>query len=312
MLSLSLGTNISSLTLLAPLKWTCTPAIPHVSETLTETFGVWDHCENIVVFVSVPIEVCVVVSLFLTTNKQQTILFLVVSMLNRVPTSTPTLLAHTQHLAQFLPSSKYVHANGVTPYTPSTHFGAIFPTKLVSITFSLRPEEALLVCLDILLYFFILLCGLVYIINQQNGRPTLSLVKPKFWLTLHLDHMYGTLITIITQWNTPIMIYVSNLDRVVSSGMCRVCWFAYYFTFINIQYKFDSPGSYSITIVYIPVWHKMMPTNKSQWYLNSPIVCAVLALDNWNYCSGEQAQQPNIHDCQIFFIQRNYVQNNKK
>ena len=28
---------------------------------------------------------------------------------------------------------------------------------------------------------------------------------------------------------------------------------------------------------------------------NSPIVCAVLALDSWNYCSGEQAQQPNIH-----------------
>ena len=27
---------------------------------------------------------------------------------------------------------------------------------------------------------------------------------------------------------------------------------------------------------------------------NSPIVCVVLALDSWNYCSGEQAQQPNI------------------
>ena len=27
---------------------------------------------------------------------------------------------------------------------------------------------------------------------------------------------------------------------------------------------------------------------------SSPIVCAVLALDRWNYCSGEQAQQPNI------------------
>ena len=25
----------------------------------------------------------------------------------------------------------------------------------------------------------------------------------------------------------------------------------------------------------------------------SPIVCVVLALDSWNYCSGEQAQQPN-------------------
>ena len=27
---------------------------------------------------------------------------------------------------------------------------------------------------------------------------------------------------------------------------------------------------------------------------NSPIVCAVLALDSWNYWSGEQARQPNI------------------
>ena len=35
----------------------------------------------------------------------------------------------------------------------------------------------------------------------------------------------------------------------------------------------------------------IMPT----W--NPPIVCAVLALDSWNYCSQEQAQQPNI--CQI-------------
>ena len=29
--------------------------------------------------------------------------------------------------------------------------------------------------------------------------------------------------------------------------------------------------------------------------INSPIVCAVLALDSWNYSFGEQAQQPNIH-----------------
>ena len=27
---------------------------------------------------------------------------------------------------------------------------------------------------------------------------------------------------------------------------------------------------------------------------NSPIVCVVLPLDSWNYCSGEQARQPNI------------------
>ena len=30
---------------------------------------------------------------------------------------------------------------------------------------------------------------------------------------------------------------------------------------------------------------------------NSPIVYAVLALDSWNYCSREQAKQPNI--CKI-------------
>ena len=26
---------------------------------------------------------------------------------------------------------------------------------------------------------------------------------------------------------------------------------------------------------------------------SSPIVCVILVLDSWNYCSGEQAQQPN-------------------
>ena len=30
---------------------------------------------------------------------------------------------------------------------------------------------------------------------------------------------------------------------------------------------------------------------------NSPIVCVVLALDSWNYCPREQAQQPNV--CKI-------------
>ena len=29
--------------------------------------------------------------------------------------------------------------------------------------------------------------------------------------------------------------------------------------------------------------------------MDSPIVCAVLPLDSWNYCSGEQALQPNIN-----------------
>ena len=35
---------------------------------------------------------------------------------------------------------------------------------------------------------------------------------------------------------------------------------------------------------------------------NSPIVCTVLALDSWNYCSGEQAQQPNIHKIPQSFL----------
>ena len=30
------------------------------------------------------------------------------------------------------------------------------------------------------------------------------------------------------------------------------------------------------------------------WANSSPIVCAVLAVDSWNYCSGEQAHKPNI------------------
>ena len=38
----------------------------YFSKSLTETFGVWDHQENVVVFVSVPMEVCVAVPFFLT------------------------------------------------------------------------------------------------------------------------------------------------------------------------------------------------------------------------------------------------------
>ena len=35
--------------------------------------------------------------------------------------------------------------------------------------------------------------------------------------------------------------------------------------------------------------------SSSQYWANSfPKVCVVLALDSWNYCSGEQAWQPNI------------------
>ena len=61
----------NSLTVLVPLKQTSTTAFPHVSETLTETFGVWDHYENVVVFVSVPMDVCVAVPLFLTELEVQ-------------------------------------------------------------------------------------------------------------------------------------------------------------------------------------------------------------------------------------------------
>ena len=43
-------------------------------------------------------------------------------------------------------------------------------------------------------------------------------------------------------------------------------------------------------------------------FANSLIVCAVLALDSWNYYSGEQAQ--HTQHCPIFFIQLNYVHNN--
>ena len=50
-------------------------------------------------------------------------------------------------------------------------------------------------------------------------------------------------------------------------------------------------------------------------FINSPIVCAVLALDSWNNCSGEQARQPNIrkivqsslHSWTIYIIKENKV-----
>ena len=37
--------------------------------------------------------------------------------------------------------------------------------------------------------------------------------------------------------------------------------------------------------------------NCMTYEVNPPIVCVVLALDSWNYCSREQARQPNI--CKI-------------
>ena len=45
---------------------------------------------------------------------------------------------------------------------------------------------------------------------------------------------------------------------------------------------------------------------------NFPIFCAVLALDSWNYCSGEEG--PTAHyskDCLIFFIQLNHFYKTK-
>ena len=45
----------------------------YVSETLTETFGVWDYYEN-VVFIGVPMEVCVAVPLYFTELEIQFVL----------------------------------------------------------------------------------------------------------------------------------------------------------------------------------------------------------------------------------------------
>ena len=48
------------------------------------------------------------------------------------------------------------------------------------------------------------------------------------------------------------------------------------------------------------IWRTIRNCSKIHFYVdtsNFPIVCAVLALDSWNYCSGEQAWQPDI--CKI-------------
>ena len=46
---------------------------------------------------------------------------------------------------------------------------------------------------------------------------------------------------------------------------------------------------------------------------NFPIVCAVLVIDNWNYCCGEQGLTvQHMQDCLIPFIQLNYTYNVKQ
>ena len=54
------------------------------------------------------------------------------------------------------------------------------------------------------------------------------------WSSLTFDQLfiwttwYDTLITIITQCNTPVTIYVHDLDTFFLFGMCRGYWFAYH------------------------------------------------------------------------------------
>ena len=45
-----------------------------------------------------------------------------------------------------------------------------------------------------------------------------------------------------------------------------------------------------LSLAYVGLLGRSSPQYRAD---SSPIVCAVLALDSWNYCSGEQAQQPN-------------------
>ena len=56
------------------------------------------------------------------------------------------------------------------------------------------------------------------------------------WSSINFDWHFicttwhDTLVTIIIQCNTPITVYICDLGTFVSFGMCRVHWFAYYFT----------------------------------------------------------------------------------
>ena len=57
-------------------------------------------------------------------------------------------------------------------------------------------------------------------------------------------------------------------------------------------------AKFTIRVMYMFSYDHVMSVGNCQKSLmtfeNSPFVCAVLALDSWNYCSGEQARQPNI------------------
>ena len=79
---------------------------------------------------------------------------------------------------------------------------------------------------------------------------------------------YDTLITIFTKCNTPITIYICYLDTFISCEMCSICWFSYYFTQHQHSILNWLTYFYNIIIVYIPLWNKMLPTNKFQWYIN--------------------------------------------
>ena len=60
MLSLSLGATNNYLAVLVSLKCTCIPAFLYIFlKPFTEPFGIWDYCENIIVFICVPVEVVV-------------------------------------------------------------------------------------------------------------------------------------------------------------------------------------------------------------------------------------------------------------
>ena len=128
---------------------------------------------------------------------------------------------------------------------------------------------------------------------SQFIYPSSRGTEPSHWPSLASDwHFtwttwYDILIKIITQCNSPIMIYAHDLDRVVSFGMCRVCCLKTTLYIINIQYLFDSSSLYSITTVYIPAWHKMLlPTSSSD--------TSILLLQIYF--------MPYLHACNLFIM----------
>ena len=59
---------------------------------------------------------------------------------------------------------------------------------------------------------------------------------------------------------------------------------------MQAQWWANSHALIAVYIAYVGLSGRSSPQYQAD---SSPIVCAVLALDSWNYCSGEQAQQPN-------------------